>query len=254
MKKYSDIITLSKNSRGIWDLDTVKGCKSGASKNKNGCYGSCYASSIARRYGYDFSNSTIRRFTSKKHLNSIIKKIEYSDADFIRIGVTGDPSECWEHTIDVCKKIEPANKPIVIITKHWETIPKKLYKKIESIKIVVNTSVSALDNFYIDKKLKEYNKLKSICCSCLRIVSCNFNIKTELGRKLNSIQEYLFNNSNIIDTVFRPNKNHNLVKQGVIITENRKFMSSMCLSSVYKEGVHMGYCNDCPEKCGLKYL
>ena len=43
MKKYKPVITLTKNKRGIWDLDTVKGCKSGIDNNPNGCYGDCYA-------------------------------------------------------------------------------------------------------------------------------------------------------------------------------------------------------------------
>jgi hypothetical protein len=43
MKEYKNIISLSKNERGIWDLDTIKGCKSGLLENPKGCYSDCYA-------------------------------------------------------------------------------------------------------------------------------------------------------------------------------------------------------------------
>ena len=43
MRTYSDKITLVKNSRGVWDLDTIKGCRYGTETNPNGCYDSCYA-------------------------------------------------------------------------------------------------------------------------------------------------------------------------------------------------------------------
>ena len=42
--------------------------------------------------------------------------------------------------------------------------------------IIINTSISALDNDYeIEYKLNQYNNLKKYCKSILRIVSCDFN-------------------------------------------------------------------------------
>ena len=42
MRTYKNIISLSKNGRGIWDLDTIKGCESGLLENDKGCYNDCY--------------------------------------------------------------------------------------------------------------------------------------------------------------------------------------------------------------------
>ncbi len=36
MKTYKNIITLNKNDRGIWDLDTSKGCASGLKNDGRG--------------------------------------------------------------------------------------------------------------------------------------------------------------------------------------------------------------------------
>ena len=35
MRPYNNIITLSKNGRGIWDFDTIKGCKTAMDNNVN---------------------------------------------------------------------------------------------------------------------------------------------------------------------------------------------------------------------------
>ena len=57
MRLYKNIISLSKNERGIWDLDTIKGCESGMLENPKGCYNDCYAFKTANRYGIDFNKS-----------------------------------------------------------------------------------------------------------------------------------------------------------------------------------------------------
>ena len=105
MKTYKNIISLSKNERGIWDLDTIKGCESGLKENKDGCYNDCYAYKTAKRYGIDFSKSIERKFINQMHRNIIVKQIEKIDMPFIRIGCSGDPSENWEHTINIIKQI-----------------------------------------------------------------------------------------------------------------------------------------------------
>ena len=57
MRNYNNIITLSKNGRGIWDFDTIKGCKTAMDNNTKGCYNDCYSFKIANRYGINFSIS-----------------------------------------------------------------------------------------------------------------------------------------------------------------------------------------------------
>ena len=129
--------------------------------NPKGCYSACYAASIAYRYGYDFSNSTLRRFDSKTHENEIISQIKSIGMDFVRIGVMGDPSECWGHTIEICDKIRHHVKNIVIITKHWESLPGYLLPKFKSLNLIVNTSISALDSDdLIEHRLEQYKRLK----------------------------------------------------------------------------------------------
>ena len=49
MRKYSNKITLAKNSRGVWNIDPVMGCKSGLELDRKGCFSDCYA---ARTLGY----------------------------------------------------------------------------------------------------------------------------------------------------------------------------------------------------------
>lgn len=254
MKKYSSNITLTKTSRGVWGLDAVKGCKYGSKIAENGCYNACYACSVSKRYGYDFSDSTIRRFKSKRHLDNIICEIKHIDSDYIRIGVMGDPSECWGHTVDVCDKISSSNKHIVIITKHWEEIPEYLYDKIKSLDLTINTSISALDNdLLLRYRLYQYNKLKKICNSVLRIVSCDFNKNNIYGIMCSEIQQELFKNKNTIDTILRVNKDHYLVKNLIINVGEKDFLRSKTCASINNSSTHFGYCESCNDKCGVRF-
>ena len=81
MRIYKDIISLSKNERGIWDLDTIKGCESGLLENDKGCYNDCYAFKTAKRYGIDFSsiNHKFRLHHFQGHSEHINKKYEFFD-------------------------------------------------------------------------------------------------------------------------------------------------------------------------------
>jgi sarcosine oxidase delta subunit len=257
MNKYSNKISLIENTRGIWDLDPIKGCKYGMQAHVNGCYGACYANKSAKARGYNFANSVLRDFESIEHLRATIKKLRTIQLSFVRMGVTGDPSENWKHTIDICDKIKVINKrivskKIVIITKHWKKLPVKLYKKVKGLNLIINTSISAIDSdSHLKHRLNEYHKLKSICKSVLRIVSCDFNLNNPEGRKYNKIQESLFKNENIIDTVLRVPENHYLVTQGVINTEKHNFLSSKPNASMKNKNTYFGHCKDCPEMCGV---
>jgi hypothetical protein len=254
VKKYSSTITLSQTSRGVWGLDTVKGCKYGMQLDKNGCYGACYACSIAKRYGYDFSDSTIRRFTSKSHENQIINIIKAEKPRFLRIGIMGDPSECWGHTIEICDKIRCFIEDIIIVTKHWEKTPAYLHKKIKSLNLIINTSISALDSDeLINHRLEQYEILKSYCKSILRVVTCDFNIKNIDGIICDGIQKKLLKNENVINTVFRPGKDNILLKTLVINAVNTNFLGSKTLASIYKQSSFFGYCKHCPDSCGLSF-
>lgn len=262
MKTYKNIISLSKNERGIWDLDTIKGCKSGLLENDKGCYNDCYAYKTAKRYGIDFSKSIERNFENEQHRNLIVKQIEKIDMPFIRIGCSGDPSENWEHTINIIKQIKEnsqlslfdisSKKQIVIITRHWNTLTNNQLKEISKYNICINTSVSALDNKRLIKKsLNEYNRLKYFCKSVLRIVSCDFNEDNLIGKEMAEIQRNLFKNELTIDTVFRPSSKNEFVLNGIINVKKMQFMNSKALISKFNKKTFVGKCKNCLEMCGL---
>jgi hypothetical protein len=262
MRTYKSIISLSKNERGIWDLDTIKGCESGLLENDKGCYNDCYAFKTAKRYGIDFSKSIERNFENEAHKQSIIRQIEKIDMPFIRIGCAGDPSENWKHTIDIIKEIRESSqlslfditskKQIVIITRHWKKLTDLQLIELSKYNICINTSISALDNEQLIKNsLEEYNRLKPYCKSVLRIVSCDFNEHNETGKIMSEIQRKLFKNELTIDTVFRPSKNNDFVKNGIINIKKMSFMKSKQFVSKMNKKAFIGKCENCLEMCGL---
>lgn len=262
MKTYKSTISLSKNGRGIWDLDTIKGCESGLLENPKGCYSDCYSLKIAKRYAIDFSKSIERHFLNEAHKLQIIRQIEKVDMDFIRIGCSGDPSENWEHTIDIIKQIRESSqlslfdisskKQIVIITRHWKILTDEQLNEIKKYNICINTSVSALDNKkLIDNSLKEYNRLKPYCKSVLRVITCDFNTENKTGLQMSLIQNELLKNDLVIDTVFRPSLKNEFVINGIINVKNMGFMKSKALVSKFNKKAFLGKCENCLEMCGI---
>ena len=262
MRTYKNTISLSKNERGIWDLDTIKGCESGLLENPKGCYNDCYAFKTAKRYGIDFSKSIERNFESEAHRLQIVRQIEKIDMDFIRIGCAGDPSENWEHTLKIIKQIKESSqlslfdisskKQIVIITRHWKILTDEQLNTIKKYNICINTSVSALDNeTLINTALEQYNRLKPYCKSVLRIVSCDFNKSNKTWIKMAEIQRELFKNELTIDTVFRPSSKNEFVLNGIINTKKMSFMKSKQLISKMNKKAFIGKCQNCLEMCGL---
>lgn len=262
MKTYKNIISLSKNGRGIWDLDTIKGCESGLLENPKGCYNDCYSLKTAKRYGIDFSKSIERSFFNEAHRLQIVRQIEKIDMDFIRIGCTGDPSENWEHTLNIIKQIRESSqlslfdisskKQIVIITRHWKTLTDLQLKEISKYNICINTSVSALDNKkLIENSLKEYNRLKPYCKSILRVITCDFNTENKIGFEMSLVQSELLKNENIIDTVFRPSSKNEFVLNKIINVKKMAFMKTKTLVSKFNKKAFLGKCENCLEMCGL---
>ncbi len=264
MREYTNKITFTKNSRGIYSLDPSLGCFSGLESNKKGCYNDCYAARYSKKYGYDFSKTILRHFENESHKHKIIKQITKIDMPFIRMGTSGDPSENWEHTLDIikiiCSKYQLSlfpeqQKEIVIITKHWKTLTDKQLDFISKYNICINTSVSALDNEALLKKgLEQFKRLKPYCKSILRIVSCDFNQDNEKGNKLANIQKKLFKEYPIIDTVFRCSTNNKLVLDGIINIKKTKFLGKKCYVSKYNKKTYFGKCGNCLEMCGAKML
>lgn len=252
MRNYSNIISLTKNARGIYCLDTSIGCESGMKNEIGGCYNDCYSANASKRYGYDFSKTILRDFKNEKHRIEIVNKINKIKLDFVRIGCSGDPSEDWDHTVSILKKIDKCNKQIVIITRHWTTLKQSHLDYFATINICINTSASALDKPEIlNNCLNEYNRLKKYCKSILRIVSCDFNLENTTGHALAKIQADLFKNESTLDTVFRPNKNNKLINNGIINITKGKFLNSKQIVSKFNKKTYLGKCSSCNEMCGL---
>lgn len=250
MRTYSDKIALVKNSRGIYGLDTSMGCASGM-KNPGGCYGDCYAAKSAKTYGYDFSKTVLRHFTDRQHERRVVSQISKIKLDFVRIGCSGDPSEDWEHCLNILRVIRRGNKQVVIITKHWTLLTDEQLLEMSRMNICINTSVSALDNpDQLVRNILEYERIKPYCKSVLRIVSCNFNRGHKEGERLAKIQEYLFKHEDTIDTVFRPSKKNPLVVDSVIKVDTGRFNGHMALMSKYNKKTYTGKCANCQEMCG----
>lgn len=251
-KEYSHRITLSRNARGIYSLDTVIGCASGMALNSKGCYGDCYAARYSKKYGYDFSKNVLRYFDDEKHIISIIKKINNSDMAFIRIGTSGDPSENWNHTLDVLDKIKECDKEIVIITKHWNNLSFNQLNELKKYNLTVNTSVSAMDRREIlHNGLCQYERLKPFCNSVLRVVTCDFNTENTIGADMAKIQEEITSSNEYIDTIFRVSKNNDLVKLGIVNIKEVKFLGKKCNVSKMNKKSFFGKCAKCPEQCGI---
>lgn len=261
MRTYSPIISLTENSRGVFSLDPSIGCANGTADNKNGCYNDCYAAKSARFYGYDFTKTVYRDFKDFNHLIEIVRQIEKIDLPFIRMGTMGDPSENWDHTFKIIKLIRTEHqlnlfnwpkKEIVIITKHWTNMPDKFLHLLDFYGIVINTSVSALDDsLLLSNSLAQYERLKPYCKSVLRIVSADFNKENRIGLKKSNIQDMLFKNADTLDTVLRVNPNNRLLKDGIIKARRLKFLGKSQLLSKFNKKTYIGNCKNCIELCGL---
>jgi hypothetical protein len=266
VRPYSSKIALLQNSRGVYNLDPSAGCSSGTRENKRGCYADCYSARIARMYGYDFTQTVLRDFESIEHMNEIIRKINKIDLPFIRMGNLGDPSEFWGHTLKICSDIqrglkeiqlslfqEVRQKLIVILTRHFKTIPDKNLADLQRFNICINTSVSAIDTDP-ERNVNEYNRIKPYCNSILRVVTFDFNTDIQAGREYKEIQDWLLSHDNVIDTVFRPFPGNPLVGGGIIKTAKKKFLGKETVASMHNNKVFMGRCQACKEKCGVGVL
>jgi hypothetical protein len=250
MRSYSNKITLTENGRGIWTLDPIMGCNSGLKKDKKGCFSDCYAARNARIYGYDFTENVLRDFESEKHKESIIRKINKIEFPFIRMGNSGDPSENWEHTLNILEKLKNVEKQFIIITKHWNKLNLRQLERLSKLNVCINTSISAIDE-NLHQNIEQFELLKNYCKSILRVVSFDFNTKNKKGLDYSLIQDWIFNSFDVLDTVFRCSKSNPMYKEGIINIKETKFLGDKCYISKFNPKTYFGKCNNCLEKCGL---
>lgn len=249
---YTTKISLIRNGRGVYCIDTTMGCASGMAANEGGCYNDCYAARTAKRYGHDFTKTVLRDFESEKHKRDILSQINRIKMPFIRIGASGDPSENWQHTLKILRTLSKCNTEIIIITRHWTLLTDEQLEYLSTKNICINTSVSALDNEeMLNRSLQQYERIKRYCKSVLRIISCDFNQENEIGRKMAEVQRGLFKNKSTLDTVFRPSKKNPFLLAGVIKAKEEVFNGSKQLASKFNRKTFMGKCSNCREMCGV---
>jgi hypothetical protein len=254
-RQYLNVLTVTKNRKGVLDVDTVKGCAMGmAAYPDGGCYGECYAHKNARTYGFDFRVSVSRQFMGREHKGTIIKIMNTVQTGWYLIGTAGDPSYDWNHTVAICNALWHTHKIPVIRTKHWRTLEDWQIEKLRRLRAVINTSVSGMDS---DSELKHRigqverlraANVRSVC----RIVTCCYGT-SEWARTCKEKQDYLLSLAPIIDTPLRARKlNPRVVNGDIIITRRGESVGGGGrLVSLHSPAAYLGTCRDCPDQCGV---
>ena len=115
------IIRLKENDKTDKNVcDTVLGCK-------GGCFG-CYAEGgiLTKWHNKIFANPVeqilVPHLMYKDTVTSIekIAKTQDEPYNWVRCGVTGDPSYAWETTVRLAETVNLAGSRLVIITKFWK--------------------------------------------------------------------------------------------------------------------------------------
>lgn len=253
-REYHDAITASINAKGCMDVDTVKGCTPGMTAQDGGCYGECYAAKIATRYGIAFGTSVVRGFVDRwQHRDILVRQLRAHELPWYRIGVMGDPSFDWGHTLTVIRALRPAEKTAVIVTKHWKPLTDDHLSQLLELDVVFNTSNSALDTPAQSKyRVAQYERLKHFGIrSVNRVVTCAFG-DTEWGREAQKRQDYLLSLEPIIDTPLRVSPTNPRVLNGDLLTTRRlDSIGGGTLLSLHDPNVFLGHCGNCPDQCGV---
>jgi len=219
---------------------------------EGGCYNHCYANKISKLYGYDFTQSIVRKFISEDwaHIRNTVNNHNLS---FFRIGTMGDPCHDWVFTMEICDWLGKLRTPVVI-TKHWNPLTDLEIKQLARSGVIINTSISALDSEVERKyRLGQFERLKAHGLrSVLRIVSANFG-ETMNGKKLRAVQDELFNNYPIIDNPLRLPLNDKRVLSGDIFVDRHKDLGGGSIVSIVNNKTYLGHCKECPDQCGLSF-
>jgi hypothetical protein len=253
MRQFSNVLTATLNSKGVFDVDTVKGCTAGmAARPAAGCYDGCYAANIAKFRGIDFTVAVTRKVHSKTQARAIERAVANSPHGFFRVGTMGDPCHDWEETVDTIEWLADFARPVVI-TKHWMRLSDAQVKRLVACRTVLNTSISALDTAAeLAYRKREFYRFKlSGGDSIARIVSCDFIRANPDGARMASVQDELFRLHPTIDNPLRVPKNHSLVVGGIIKLTAVKDLESVRAVSLSNNSTYLGHCSHCPDVCGV---
>lgn len=255
-KRYRNILTAAQNSKGVLDVDTVKGCSIGMHVYPDGgCYGECYAYKNATRYGIDFSVSISRELRRSNWAN-VFCSVRDNPSSWYRIGTAGDPSHDWENTISVCEQLHGAGKKPVIITKHWKTLTEDNIKRLKKVSAVINTSTSGMDSdAEIKHRVRQIERIKyfgvrSVC----RVVTCDYGVSA-WANECKEKQDYLMSIAPIIDNPLRAdNSNLRVMKGDILLSRNDGSVGGGKFVSLYNASTYLGTCDKCPDQCGVEVL
>ncbi len=257
LRTYSDRLTANTNRKGVLDVDVVKGCSAGiAAHGEKGCYQACYAASIARFRGIDFSRAVVRRVKSKAQARMIERAVRAAPFGFFRIGTMGEPSHAWEETVQVVEWLAPYSVP-VIITKHWCRATDDHFRRLASCGAIINTSVSALDSgkrlWHRIAQVRRYAEAGGT--SVARVISCDFNTDDPVGNEMDLLQHKLFAMKPMIDNPLRVASTHHLVRAGIIRVRKVKDLTAVRTISIPPESkTYLGHCSGCADLCGAGLL
>jgi hypothetical protein len=252
---YHDSITASVNAKGCMDVDTVKGCTSGMRLGPGGCYGECYAAKIATRYGIAFGTSVARGFVDQwQHRDILVRQLREHSLNWYRIGVMGDPSHAWQHTLSVIRHLRPAEKTAVIVTKHWLVLSDDQVSQLLDLDVVVQTSTSGLDTeAQFNHRVGQYERLGRYGVrSVNRVVTCSFG-DSEWAKEHQDRQDRLLALGPVIDTPLRVQATNPRVESGDLLTTQRPdALGGGTLLSLHDPTVFLGNCAECPDQCMAK--
>lgn len=256
-RPYGNLLTVDVNQKGVLDVDVVKGCTYGiAAHGEKGCYQACYAASIAKFRGIDFSRAVVRKVRSKHQAVLIERAVRAAPLGFFRIGTMGDPCHAWDETVETVEWLAPFATP-VIITKHWKRASEDHLQRLIECGAIINTSVSAMDRpAHLARRLSEIQRYAALGgTSVARVVSCEFNTDDPLGAKMDRIQRRLFDLKPIIDNPLRAPSTHPLAQAGVIRLRKVKDLTAVRTISIPSDSrTYLGHCSGCTDLCGAGLL
>ena len=252
-RQYLPILTAVENTKGVLDVDTVKGCTLGMrARPEVGCYGECYANKIARRYGIDFTVSVSRKLTPWNRAD-VFCAVRDHRASWYRIGTTGEPCHDWDNTVEVCEALQGTGKTPVIITKHWIPLADDHIARFAKVGAVFNTSVSGLDSdAQIKHRVAQIARIAAVGMrSVARVVTCDFGT-SEWARAAKAKQDYLLTLVPIIDNPLRAETSNPRVASGdIILTRRDDAVGGGKLVSLHDHSVYLGTCSECSDQCGV---
>lgn len=237
-------------------LDTVRGCPFGSSNGGRGCWWGCYSKEAMVRFHrlFDVPVSMVLR---EDLLKKDLRKLE---ADWVRIGVNGEPSCDWDLTLKVTRLCTEGGKRVVILTRLLRLPSDEALRELARLNVALNLTMCALDGDW-DTRLKvarRYRELGGL--AVIRLVSFAF-----AGTRHRAEQDLLAHLAFLYDVpvleqparLIKTNPVWGLV-EGESYKPYRGYVSAnsrwLCAGRQLNNGSMTceGYCPTCPYKCGLE--